>query len=111
MHVPDRLGSARPRVVYVTASLPYGDDERFVVPEIEELGRQGVDVTICPRGWFTSEAECDTRHLLPQTIEPRLLSTGILATAAKELARSPRQVGTAMWRLRRSRSPRMLLKN
>jgi len=30
----------RPRVVYVTASLPYGDDERFVVPEIEELERQ-----------------------------------------------------------------------
>jgi colanic acid/amylovoran biosynthesis glycosyltransferase len=111
MHVPDRLGSARPRVVYVTASLPYGDDERFVVPEIEELGRQGVDVTICPRGWFTSEVESDTRHLVAQTIEPRLLSAGIVATAAREAIRSPRRVGGAIWQLRRSRSPRMLLKN
>jgi colanic acid/amylovoran biosynthesis glycosyltransferase len=101
----------RPRVVYVTASLPYGDDERFVVPEIEELERQGVEVVICPRGWLTPHVESDTRHLLGKTLEPRLISAAIVATALRELAQSPRRGARAIWQLRRSRSPRMLLKN
>ena len=67
MRPTDGLGGKRPRVVYVTASLPFGDDERFVVPEIEELERQGIDVIICPRGWFTSKVESDARHLLART--------------------------------------------
>lgn len=104
-------GAQRPRVVYVTASLPYGDDERFVVPEIEELERQGVDVVICPRGWMTPYAESDTRHLLRQTLQPRLVSPGIIGTALREIGRSPRRAVRAIWQLRRSRSPSMLLKN
>ena len=95
----------------MTASLPFGDDERFVVPEIEELERQGIDVIICPRGWFTSKVESDARHLVARTIEPRLLSPGIAAAAVREAVRSPRQAARAVWRLRGSRSPRMLLKN
>jgi colanic acid/amylovoran biosynthesis glycosyltransferase len=101
----------RPRVVYVTASLPYGDDERFVVPEIEELERQGVDVVIAPRGRQTPHVESDTRHLLGQTLEPRLVSPGIVASAVREVLHSPRRAALAVWQLRHSRSPRMLLKN
>src|SRR5579863_2903478 len=37
------------RVIYVTAALPRGTDEAFIVPEIRELTRLGHDVLVVPR--------------------------------------------------------------
>jgi len=36
------------RIVYVTSSLPYGPGEAFIIPEIEELKRQGHEVLLVP---------------------------------------------------------------
>ncbi|MDP9286436.1 MAG: hypothetical protein M3P41_15985, partial [Actinomycetota bacterium] len=36
------------KVIYVTAQLPYGPNEPFIIPEIIELGRQGISVTVVP---------------------------------------------------------------
>jgi|GEM_PF-2691470 len=36
------------RSIYITSSLPYGKGESFVIPEIEELKRQGHEVLLVP---------------------------------------------------------------
>ena len=99
------------RVVYVTASLPYGGSEHFVVPEIDELIRQGIDVIVCPRQQSSVAVTADRRHLLSRTIEPRLFSPAIAAAAVRELARSPLRVVRAIGILRESRSRAVLAKN
>ena len=103
--------SERPRVVYVTASLPFGRGEHFVVPEIDGLAGQGIEVVVCPRRWQSSAVDPDRRHLVAQAIEPRLLSIPIVVQALRSLLRSPARVIRAVWRLRESRSSGVLAKN
>jgi colanic acid/amylovoran biosynthesis glycosyltransferase len=102
---------SRPRVVYVTASLPFGNSEHFVVPEIDELERQGIEIIVCPRKWQASTVVADRLHLVDRTIEARLISPGIVAGTARAFVRSPAGVVRAVWRLRASRSLAVLAKN
>ena len=37
------------KILYVTATLPYGPGESFLIPEVKELLRRGYDVRIVPR--------------------------------------------------------------
>jgi len=37
------------KVIFVTANLPFGTDEAFIVPEINQLIRAGDEVLIVPR--------------------------------------------------------------
>ncbi len=103
--------SKRPRVVYVTASLPFGRGEHFVVPEIDGLAEQGIEVVVCPRRWVSSAVDPDRRHLVAQAIEPRLLSIPIVARALRSFLRSPAKVMRAIWVLKGSRSSGILAKN
>ena len=36
------------RIIYVTSSLPHGKKEAFIIPEIEELERQGHEILVVP---------------------------------------------------------------
>lgn len=116
MHEPDEH-SARDRqqnrtnIVYVTASLPYGVGERFIVPEVEELVRQGLSVSVCPRKWQSRQPKSDVRSLLDQTLEPRLLSARVAFAALQVTCRSPRRVTASVLPLFRSRSPWLVVKN
>jgi colanic acid/amylovoran biosynthesis glycosyltransferase len=98
-------------VVYVTAQLPYGANEPFIVPEIEELGRQGCDVTVVPVRPKGEVVHGDARELLAGTVAVPLLSGAIVRSALAEVTRSPSVVGRALLSLRRSRNGRTLLKN
>ena len=102
---------SRPRVVYVTASLPFGNSEHFVVPEIDELERQGIEIIVCPRKWQASTVAADRLHLVDRTLEARLISPRIVAGTARAFLRSPSGVARAVWRLRVSRSLGVLAKN
>jgi colanic acid/amylovoran biosynthesis glycosyltransferase len=102
---------SRPRVVYVTASLPFGNSEHFVVPEIDELERQGIEIIVCPRKWQASTVAADRLHLVDRALEARLISPRIVAGAVRAFLRSPGGVARAVWCLRASRSPGVLAKN
>jgi colanic acid/amylovoran biosynthesis glycosyltransferase len=99
------------RVIYVTARLPYGTGEPFVIAEIAELRQQGCDVTVIPVRGEGEVSHSDARELIPITTAQPLLSWEILRAALGELIRSPSTVGRALLSLRGSRSPGVLLKN
>jgi glycosyltransferase involved in cell wall biosynthesis len=105
--------SAEPsaRIVYVTARLPYGAGEPFVVPEIDELERQGCRVTVVPIRPGGDVVHDDGRHLLARTAAVPVISSEVLRTALAEVARDPRAAAGAVGLLRESRGGRILLKN
>jgi colanic acid/amylovoran biosynthesis glycosyltransferase len=98
------------RVVYVTARLPFGDGEPFIVPEVVALSEQGCELTIVPVRAGGPVADPDARGLLPRTVAVGLVSPGVLWAALREAFRSPRRVGGAL-ALLRGRDLRILAKN
>lgn len=102
--------SERMHVIYVTALLPTGDGEPFIIPEITELERQGCDVTVIPVRPKGDVVHADAQ-LIPRTEVLPLLSATILRAALLETAKAPRRVAQALVSLRASRSPRIFLKN
>jgi glycosyltransferase involved in cell wall biosynthesis len=98
-------------VAYVTAELPYGVNEPFIIPEITELERQGCRVTIVPVRPSGGIVHGDARKLLPQTVRLPLVSLRTLLAVLREALRSPLAVGRALSLLRHSRSIGVLLKN
>jgi len=99
------------RILYVTASLPFGPGETFVVPEVEELLRRGHEVRVVPlwpRGGMVHEG---ARRLLPLTAAHHLASPRVLYSAALYAARRPIPVARALMAARASRTPAILAKN
>ena len=95
----------------MTSSFPYGPGEGFLVAEVEELIRQGHELTIVPtlaRGPVVHE---DVRRFLPLVERERLLSPSVLASAAGEARRNPRHVFAALAPVRHSRNAVTLAKN
>jgi colanic acid/amylovoran biosynthesis glycosyltransferase len=110
--MPPEAGTAkRTSVVYVTAQLPYGANEPFIVPEIAELERQGCDVTVVPVRPKGQVVHGDAQELLAQAVVVPLLSGAVLRSALAEATRSPSAVARALLSMRRSRNGRTLLKN
>jgi colanic acid/amylovoran biosynthesis glycosyltransferase len=97
------------KIIYVTASLPHGSDEAFVIPEINQLIRSGHQVLVVPRsprGLILHGHElmkCARREIL---CSPRVLKTAAAVTLA-----APDQVAAALRSLLRSRSLAVALKN
>lgn len=99
------------RVVYVTARLPFGEGEPFIVPEVLELVEGGCDVLVVPTRADERIADDDARELLPRTVSVSLCSPQVLWAALRELLRSPARVARAWTLLFRGRSVGILLKN
>ncbi len=99
------------RIIYVTSSLPYGPGEAFIIPEIQELKRQGHEVLLVPmypRGAVFHE-EAKTLRACTHT-EP-LLSWEIMRAALRILALAPLKALSVLALLWRSGSLRILAKN
>ena len=102
--------SARP-IVYVTASLPFGAVEAFIIPELHALRRRGLELAIVPvrpQGPIVHE---DAATLAPVTRAERVVSWRIARHAALELVASPRRCARALARLVTPTRPRITLKN
>jgi colanic acid/amylovoran biosynthesis glycosyltransferase len=99
------------RVIYVTARLPYGVGEPFIVPEIEELERLGCTVSVVPVRPGGEIAHADARRLASRAVCVPLLSPGVARAALAESLARPAAVGRALASLRGSRSLRVLAKN
>ena len=96
------------KIIYITANLPHGADEAFVIPEIKQLVRSGHDVLVIPR---SPRGKIVHGHELVERARcEALYSSRVLKAAAATLA-SPRRTAAALRPLLYSRSRRVALKN
>jgi len=99
------------RLLYVTAALPYGPGEAFVIPELVELGRQGHELRVVPTRARGPIVHDDARVLERLVEQPALLSPAIVWGATIAVAAAPLRTARATRTIFRSRSPRVLAKN
>lgn len=99
------------RLVYITASLPFGPYEAFVLPELEELLRRGHEIVLVPRRRQGEVIHGDAAHLVAHVQGSALLSPAMLPAIARTLARHPLRALHALALLRSSRSSAILAKN
>src|SRR3974390_1020079 len=97
------------RIIVVTANLPHGTDEAFIVPEIEELIRAGHEVLLVPRS--PKGPVVHGQALLSYTRRQGLISGGVLATAVDVACESPRWILKAVKAIRPSRTMHIRIKN
>jgi colanic acid/amylovoran biosynthesis glycosyltransferase len=107
--VPSRR--VRMRLLYVTASFPFGHGEGFLVEELRELERQGHEVTVVPLLPRGPVVHADARTFLPRTRAAPLVSRVIVRSALRQVVGAPRRTLSALALLTASRTPRILLKN
>lgn len=99
----------RMHLVYVTAAMPFGVDEAFIVPEILELQKRGHQVTVIPLRPCRSVFHEDARALT--TISQPLLSLSVVGGALAEIMRVPTRALRSALLLKTSRNVRVLGKN
>src|SRR5438876_493312 len=97
------------RIICVTASLPHGTDEPFVIPEINELVRLGHEVLVVPRS--PRGRILHGHEIVNRSRREGLYSRDVLKTAAGAALKAPRQIARALGWLLGSRSPAVAVKN
>ena len=98
------------KVIFVTANLPHGTDEAFIVPEINELLRAGHEVLVIPRS--PKGSVIHGKDLLPYARRESLCSPAVVLKAAKRMSISPiRTANCVATMLRRSRTTGIAVKN
>jgi glycosyltransferase involved in cell wall biosynthesis len=97
------------KIVYVTASLPHGPDEAFIVPEVNQLTRSGHEVLVIPRS--PSGRILHGQDLLKQSRREALYSAGVLKSAVALAISAPLKTAAATWVTYGSRSLAVSLKN
>lgn len=94
------------KIVYVTANLPYGTDEAFLVPEISALKALGHEVLIVPRSPRGDAIHGE--HLIESSASERLISGKILRSASRVSISKWRVMADRIWS---SRSTSVAAKN
>jgi colanic acid/amylovoran biosynthesis glycosyltransferase len=97
------------RIIYVTANLPHGTDEAFIVPEIGQMNQSRHEVLLIPRSPRGPIVHGD--DLLAQARRETLYSGQVLRTATVLALAAPGQIMAATRLLFKSRSATILLKN
>ena len=99
------------RIVYVTSSLPHGKKEAFIIPEIEELMRQGHKVLVVPTYPRGKVLHGDAKPLMGHVVSRPLVSSVIAKVAVRQFVGNPDGAFRVLRRLFGSRSPGVLSKN
>ena len=86
------------KIIYVTASLPYGATEVFAIPEMRELINRGHELKIVPATRYAAEIHSDAEPFLELTEYETLLSPNVLKAAPRGLIRAPVQAATTLRR-------------
>ena len=97
------------KIIYVTAKLPHGADEAFVIPEIHQLVRSGHDVLVIPRSPRGNIIHGHELVALAQ--REALCSSKVLRAAAASTLSAPGQTSAAVRPLLNSRSLTVAVKN
>jgi glycosyltransferase involved in cell wall biosynthesis len=94
------------RIIYITAALPHGTDEAFIVAEIQELIRCGHQVLVIPRS--PRGRILHGRELVSCSRRESLLSMRVLAAAVATTVASPGRVISAIRPLLASKAAKNL---
>jgi len=78
------------KLLYVTATLPYGPGEAFLLPEVKELRRRGYDVRIVPRSPTHQLVHEDAAELEECCTARSLFCWDVVKGALKEIFLRPR---------------------
>jgi glycosyltransferase involved in cell wall biosynthesis len=97
------------KIIYVTAYLPHGSDEAFLIPEVKQLMRSGHEVLIVPRS--PRGRIVHGHELVKWTRRETLHSLRVLKAAVAETLAAPSQTAGALGLLLGSRSPMVTTKN
>lgn len=91
------------KLLYVTRAAPYGDDEGFILPEIENHIAAGWDVFVCPLDGRQLVHRIK-QEVLDHTLNRLLISPSICAGAVAQFVKTPRLALDTLWKvLSRSR--------
>jgi colanic acid/amylovoran biosynthesis glycosyltransferase len=99
------------KLLYVTATFPFGFEEPFLEPEVASLVAAGSEVKIVPRSPRREIVHDANAPWSRSTIRDSLISLDILSKSLWMMVRAPRRALLALGWLFRSRTPRILLKN
>lgn len=99
------------KIIYVTASLPYGATEIFAIPELRELLRRGHEVRLIPMSRYTDHAHSDAEAFLPLTRYERLVSPKVLSAGVAELVRHPLRIRRVLHKLTDNQPKNIIKKN
>lgn len=86
------------KIIYITASLPYGATEVFAIPEVRELIRRGHELKIVPVTRYSQGVHSDAEPFLALTEYETLLSQKVLRAAPLGFARAPVRAAGALSR-------------
>ena len=86
------------KIIYITASLPYGATEVFAIPEVRELIRRGHELKIVPVTRYSQGVHSDAEPFLALTEYETLLSRKVLRAAPLGFARAPVRAAGALSR-------------
>ena len=99
------------RVAYVTAKAPFGQVEAFVIEELIELRRQGVDVRIFPVRPTDALVHGDAESLVACSDRSSLLSLRVIGAAAITIVNRPVRSGRAILAMLVGQRPQVFVKN
>jgi glycosyltransferase involved in cell wall biosynthesis len=97
------------KIIYVTASLPHGSDEAFLIPEINQLMHSGHEVLVVPRSPRGSIVH--GHELVKWTRGEALYSLRVLKAAVAETLAAPGQTAGAVRLLLGGRTLAVAIKN
>jgi len=97
------------KLIYLTANLPHGGNEAFIIPEIEALVRMGHEILLIPRS--PTGRIVHGEALVKWSRCQRLLSSQVVKTAVHRAAVQPSQVIHAASGLIATHSASQALKN
>ncbi len=80
------------KILYLTAQLPFGSAEAFIIPEIEELQNQGHQVVIVPVRPGAEVRHGDAEPLRQNTIRAPVIDCRVLVGALRTTVRQPARV-------------------
>jgi len=83
------------KLLYITASMPFGPGEEFFIPEVHELLRLGHEVLIVPRSPKGALVNEDAVGLERHSLRRHLLSPSVLLVAVLEFLRHPASASRA----------------
>ncbi len=99
------------KLIYVTASMPFGFGEEFFIPEVRQWLRRGHEVLVVPRSPRGPIENEDARCLRQTSVRRHLWSLEVLACAGGEALRHPVRFLKVLRLLAASGGGAILLKN
>jgi len=97
------------KLLFVTANLPHGTDEAFIVPEIEQLVRDGHQILIVPRS--PKGPVIHGKDVWKHSKSEELCSAAVMKKAMRVATSAPARTLRALAPVLSSRTPRIAAKN